>query len=71
MSALLFIGKTDTREESFVLGELQEQALINQLLQGRDPVLYEMLYGQRNVRDVWQPETRGVSGKNVVLPFYN
>ena len=65
MSALLFIGKTDTREESFVLGELQEQALVNQLLQGRDPVLYEMLYGQRNVRDVWQP------GKNVVLPFYN
>ena len=32
---------------------------------------YQMLYGQRHVRDVWQPETRGVSGRNVVLPFYN
>ena len=71
MSALQFIGKTDTREESFLIGEQQEQALVNQLLQGRDPMLYEMLYGQRHVRDVWQPETRGVSGKNTVLPFYN
>ena len=70
MSALHFIGKTDTREESFLIGEQQEQALVNQLLQGRDPMLYEMLYGQRHVRDVWQPETRGVSGKNTVLPLY-
>lgn len=71
MSALHFLGRTDTREESLMISEQQEQALVNQLLQGRDPVLYEMLYGQRHVRDVWQPETRGVSGKNVVLPFYN
>ena len=27
MSALHFIGKTDTKEEAFVLNELQEQAL--------------------------------------------
>ena len=44
---------------------------MNVLLQGRDPALYHMLYGTRHVRDVWQPDTRGVSGRNVVLPFYN
>jgi hypothetical protein len=71
MSALHFFGRTDTREESLMIGQQQEQALVNQLLQGRDPELYQMLYGQRHVRDVWQPDTRGVSGKNVVLPFYN
>jgi hypothetical protein len=71
MSALHFIGKVDRPEQSFMLNEQQQQALVHTLLQGRDPALYQMLYGQRHVRDVWQPETRGVSGKNVVLPFYN
>ena len=64
MSALHFIGKVDRPEQSFLINEQQQQALMNVLLQG-------MLYGQRHVRDVWQPETRGVSGQNVVLPFYN
>ena len=31
---------------------------MNVLLRGRDPQLYQTLYGQRHVRDVWQPETR-------------
>ena len=67
MSALHFIGKVDLPEQSFLINEQQQQALMNVLLQGRDPQLYQMLYGQRHVRDVWQPET---SGQNVVLPFY-
>ena len=71
MSALHFIGKVDRQEQSFLINEQQQQALMNVLLQCRDPQLYQMLYGQRHVRDVWQPETRGVSGQNVVLPFYN
>jgi len=70
MSALHFLGKVDRPEQSFMMNE-QQQALLNTLLQGRDPQLYSKLYGQRHVRDVWQPETRGVSGRNVVLPFYN
>ena len=49
MSALHFIGKTDTREEAFILSELQEQALLQTLLQGRDPRLYQQLYGLKNV----------------------
>ena len=71
MSALHFLGKVDRPELSFLINEQQQQALLNTLLQGRDPSLYSMLYGTRYVRDVWQPETRGVSGRNVVLPFYN
>ena len=47
----------------------QEQALLHTLLSGRHPNLYRQLYGLRNARDVWQPETRGVSGKNMVMPF--
>ena len=71
MSALHFLGKVDRLEQSFLINEQQQQALMNVLLRGRDPQLYQTLYGQRHVRDVWQPETRGVSGRNVVLPFYN
>jgi hypothetical protein len=71
MSALHFIGKTDTREEAFILSELQEQALLQTLLQGRDPRLYQQLYGLKNVRDVYDPPTRGASGKFMVLPFFD
>ncbi len=71
MSALHFIGKTDTREEAFILSELQEQALLQTLLQGRDPRLYQQLYGLKNVRDVYDPPTRGASGKFLVLPFFD
>ena len=69
MSALNYIGRNDSTDQAFMLSELQEQALLNSLLRGRDDVLYDKLYGTRHVRDVWQPETRGVSGRNVVMPF--
>lgn len=71
MSALHFIGKTDTKEEAFVLNELQEQALMKTLLENRDPRLYKMLYGEKPVRNVWNPPTRGASGKFMVMPFFD
>ena len=71
MSALHFIGFTDTKEEALILNQLQEQALMKTLLQGRDPRLYQQLYGLKNVRDVWGPPTRGASGKFMVLPFFD
>ena len=71
MSALHFIGKTDTKEEALLLTEQQEQALMKVLLQGRDPRLYQQLYGLKNVRDVYDPPTRGASGKFMVLPFFD
>jgi hypothetical protein len=71
MSALHFIGFTDTKEEALILNQLQEQALMKTLLQGRDPRLYQQLYGLKNVRDVWDPPTRGASGKFMVLPFFD
>ena len=66
MSALHYIGRNDTTEQAFMLSELQEQALLNSLLRGRDDSLYDKLYGTRYVRDVWQPETRGVSGRTLL-----
>ena len=62
---------TDTKEEALILNQLQEQALLKTLLQGRDPRLYQQLYGLKNVRDVWDPPTRGASGKFMVLPFFD
>ena len=66
-----FIGKVDRQEESFMLNAQKEQAVMKTLLQNRDPATYNMLYGYRRVRDVYDPPTRGQSGKNVVLPFYD
>ena len=50
MSALHYIGRNDTTEQAFMLSELQEQALLNSLLRGRDDSLYDKLYGTRYVR---------------------
>ena len=33
--------------------------------------LYQQLYGLKNVRDVWDPPTRGASGKFMVMPFFD
>ena len=66
--ALSFIGKLDRREESMVLTNNQEQALIKRLLEGRDDKQYRDLFRIRTVRDVYVPPTRGVSGQNVVMP---
>jgi len=71
MSALHYIGRNDTKEESLILTQQQEQALIKTLLEGRDPRLYQQLYGLKNVRDVYDPPTRGASGKFMVLPFFD
>ena len=71
MSALHFIGKTDTKEEMLVLNQHKEQAVLKTLLEDRDPHLYKEIYGLKNVRDVYDPPTRGASGKNVVLPWYD
>ena len=69
--SLHFLGRTDTKEEALILNQQQEQALIRTLLQGRDPRLYQQLYGMKNVRDVWDPLTRGASGKFLVIPFFD
>ena len=71
LGPLHFIGKLDTQEEMLILNEQKEQAVLKRLLERRDPATYNMLYGYRRVRDVYDPPTRGVSGKNVVLPFYD
>ena len=71
MSALHFIGKTDTKEEMLVLNQHKEQAVLKTLLEDRDPHLYREIYGLKNVRDVYDPPTRGATGKNVVLPWYD
>jgi hypothetical protein len=54
-----------------MLNAQKEQAVMKTLLQNRDPATYNMMYGYRRVRDVYDPPTRGQSGKNVVLPFYD
>ena len=66
--ALSFIGKLDRREESLILSQEQEQRLIKRLLTGRDDKQYRDLFRLRTVRNVYVPPTRGVSGKNVVMP---
>ena len=71
MSALHFIGKTDTKEEMLVLNQHKEQAVLKTLLEDRDPHLYREIYGLKNVRDVYDPPTRGATGKNIVLPWYD
>ena len=71
LGPLHFTGKVDRQEEMLIMNQQKEQAVLKTLLQSRDPHLYNKLYGCRRVRDVYDPPTRGVSGKNVVLPFYD
>ena len=71
LGPLHFTGKVDRQEEMLILNQQQEQAVLKTLLQGRDPHLYNKLYGYRRVRDVYDPPTRGSSGKSFVLPFYD
>ena len=54
-----------------MMNSQKEQAVLQTLLRNRDPQAYNTLYGYRRVRDVYDPPTRGASGKNVVLPFYD
>ena len=71
MSALHFLGKVDTKEEMLILNQQQEQAVLKTLLQNRDPHLYKEIYGLKNVRDVYDPPTRGSSGKFILLPWFD
>ena len=71
LGPLHFIGKVDRQEEILILNEQKERAVLKTLLEKRDPTLYQSLYGYRPVRDVYDPPTRGATGKNVVLPFYD
>ena len=71
LGPLHFTGKVDRQEEMLILNVQKEQAVLKTLLQDRDPLLYKQLYGYRRVRDVHDPETRGATGKNVVLPFFD
>ena len=70
-SALCYIGWNDRKESALVLSQQQEQALMHRLLQGRDDHLLTILYARKPVRDVYDPPTRGQSGKNIVLPFFD
>ena len=70
-SALCYIGWNDRKESSLALTQQQKQALMHRLLQGRDDALLSKLYARKPVRDVYDPPTRGQSGKNIVLPFFD
>ena len=71
LGPLHFTGKVDRQEEMLMMNSQKEQAVLQTLLRNRDPQAYNTLYGYRRVRDVYDPPTRGASGKNVVLPFYD
>ena len=66
--ALSFIGRLDRREESIVMGALQEKAFVKRLLGNRDGQLAQRLFGMKPVRDVYCPPTRGVNGTSPVMP---
>ena len=66
--ALSFIGRLDRREESLIMNQLQEKKFVNRLLGNRDPKLAKTLFGERRVRDVYCPPTRGVDGSAPVMP---
>jgi hypothetical protein len=71
LGPLHFTGKIDSQEEAFLMTQQQEQGLMKTLLQDRDPRAYDQLYGFKRVRDVYDPPTRGSSGKNMVLPWFD
>ena len=66
--ALHFIGKLDRRQDSMVLNENAQRALMDRLLKGRDPYLHDRIHGLKPVRDVYTPPTHGVDGKHQVMP---
>ncbi len=68
MSAPLhFFGRMDRREQALNLNVAQEQKFL-QNLGSRDPELYQRMYGLKRTNNAYAPPTRGVSGKNVVMP---
>ena len=71
LGPLHFTGKVDRQEEMLMMNAQKEQGVLKTLLKKRDPQAYGKLYGFKRVRDVYDPPTRGSTGKNVVLPFYD
>ena len=55
IQSLNFIGFHDSPQETLILDRQQEQALLKRLLRGRNDLLYEKLYGQKNVCDIYIP----------------
>ena len=70
IQALNFMGFLDRREESLMLNQGQERAVLSRLLNGRDDQLYQKLYGVKYARDVYT-QPRNVNGRNRVMPFWN
>ena len=69
MSAPLhFYGRMDRRDQALNLNAVQEQKFLQTLIGSRDPELYHRMYGLKRTNDAYAPPTRGVSGKNVVMP---
>jgi len=66
--ALHFIGKLDRRQDSLVLNGQAQRALMDRLLKGRDPYLFDRIHSLKPVRDVYTPPTRGVNGTHKVMP---
>ena len=67
MSALNFVGRLDRRDEAMILNQVQEQKLVKKLFSKRDPLIAQRMFGQRPVRDVYAPPTRGVNGSCKVM----
>ena len=70
IQALNFMGFLDRREESLMINQQQERAVLSRLLNGPDAQLYQKIYGTKYARDVFT-EPRNVDGKNRVMPFWN
>ena len=69
MSAPLhFFGRMDRRDQALNLNAVQEQKFLQTLIGSRDPELYQRMYGLKRTNNAYAPPTRGVSGKNVVMP---
>ena len=64
---LSFIGRLDRREEALVMDHIQERKFIDRLIGRRDPVGVRKLFGQKPVRNVYTPPTRGVNGSFKVM----
>ena len=67
MSALNFVGRLDRRDEAMILNQVQEQKLVKKLFSKRDPLIAQRMFGQKPVRDVYVPPTRGVDGTCKVM----
>ena len=48
----------DRRDESLILNQAQQQAVLKRLLNGRDDQLYQKLYGTKHARDIYATAQR-------------